>query len=708
MRMFGFGNSIPARTAAGLRLLSGTAPPAVEPPPTDPPPTGPPQTSPVSAISGDGWQAAMRVPADLALAPVMLSRAGFDAAGNAQFTQERLYSTKLVRRPYPDQAQLTADTVALSDFVYDSDTIAGTRNDSTLASPKPVANWALADQRIVGNSLILEIVAFHRNARAGLPVAAVIFRASDGTNTVTRTVSQLVISPEPGDRNPVPVYRAVLDISTLNPGPVTANAAVYPHIGSSSAILDSADQSGARQFSPQKYIRNVASTSAPMMVYVANGGSDSAGYVGNDAALAAASPVASVKGAIERAHAVLGRGNIDGLRIRLTAGTWALTSSVATASATDNIAAVVIEPAPGVARQDAIYSWGAANTYHRVRAIRFSGITLSRAGPFYLHSGGGRADIRNCIFETNGNRQIPTTSAGTGLTFTGDTQIRNAGGSLLKAAANCEIRLMRGVQCTSDTGSAELWNVLGCELHSVSSDNTIGRDPSGTIIACNSLMRCGGTSPVLSADHDGTLDGYAIVQNIVEYSSATGNPSVRLSGDSGRAGTRHVILWHNSFAGFDTFGRANLLYNETDGRLRDHTLHSFAGNIHVQINTKHDVFAGVNNLSVPSARIGGWSYTHGVGCRGEFSRYADASGGSFAQAYPGIGARIGTSNAGGGLDPRYIAPAHTREGPVAGPGGGTYVLGGTSPARDMVDDTPFGFDLAGIARRGVCAAGAFG
>lgn len=144
---------------------------------------------PISAVTADGWQAAMISPADLALSPVMVSRQGFDATGAATTHSETLYTTKRVRQAYPNQAVLTTDTVALGDYVYSTDTIAGVTNSSSETSPKPIANWTMADRKVVGNSLTLSLVAFHRNARAGKPVAAVVFRATDGTATVTATAS---------------------------------------------------------------------------------------------------------------------------------------------------------------------------------------------------------------------------------------------------------------------------------------------------------------------------------------------------------------------------------------------------------------------------------------------------------------------------------------------------------------------------------------
>jgi hypothetical protein len=122
----------------------------------------------------------------------------------------------------------------------------------------------------------------------------------------------------------------------------------------------------------------------------------------------------------------------------------------------------------------------------------------------------------------------------------------------------------------------------------------------------------------------------------VEYTSAAQAAALRISGDSDTGSNTHVVIHNNTFAGFFINGRGNLFYE--DGTTpRTSRLHSLKGNIHVQINTKGDVFVA------DGARTGNWAYLHGVGCEGEFSQCVDADSGgigsSFAQAYPGLGAR---------------------------------------------------------------------
>ena len=80
------------------------------------------------------------------------------------------------------------------------------------------------------------------------------------------------------------------------------------------------------------------------------------------------------------------------------------------------------------------------------------------------------------------------------------------------------------------------------------------------------------------------------------------------------------------------------------------------------------------------------------------------------QGYDGAGAATTVSNT-IYLTKRVRLPypdqATLTTGPVAGAGGGVYTLQGGSPALAMVADSPVPYDLAGNARSGTVAAGAY-
>jgi hypothetical protein len=677
---------------AGRRWLAGGTPV----------PTPPPFT----AIAADGWQATVGSPADLSLLPAVVSRQGFDAAGAAATHTDTLYLTKRVRQAYPGQASFTANSQALSDYVYSTDTIAGAVNDSAETSPKPVAAWVVTDRRIVGNSLDVECVAFHRSGRSGKPVACVVFRATDGTTTVTSTASAMVVSPGGYDRCAVLVYRATIDISSLSDNAnITYNAKVYPWIGGSGSVLDSADQSAAREFSPRVVRKNTARTAAPYIVRVKAGGNDSTGAVSTNAATAEASPCATIIGAINRANVVLGTGTgaLDGLRIQLDAGTWAR-GDFPNFFNTVN-AEVVIEPKPGVAKASCIFQFGASNNGFEMSCFRIRGLTVRRMGVYSNNA--PQSTYEDCVIDYNGYTDTPIAlNSGNCMYFEGcdfGTGVVSIG------HVNSFHALHRG--CIGGTANAadqrEYYVVVGCDWTGGRHEAVTGRTQTGTVIAFNKFMKngnAGGGGVMLTGS--GTLAGAAIVQNLFEWTSTGVQLDVRISADGDTLNTSHVILWHNTMIGAYTAGRSNLFYDETTGTSRTHKLMSCKGNIHVQINTKSDVF------KTDGTRTGNFAYEHGVGCDGEFSQYVDASGGSdsFRQEYPGLRASIGTSSTtrNDPLFTSYAGTTYNGSAYTAGAGGGTYTLQAGSPCLARLPVTVLSHDLAGTARAAADnAAGAY-
>jgi hypothetical protein len=673
-----------------------------------------PFTALIYSVDSTGWQADMVTPSDLAFSSVSLTRQGFDNTGTATTYDETVTTTKRVRQAYPDQASLTTSTVALSDYIYSTDTIGGgAANSSAETSPKPVAQWAMYDRTIVGNSLTLQIVAFHRNGRAGLPVACVEFTATDGTNTVTSKVTAPTVLGGPGDQYPVVGYSSTLDITSLSAGTITANCKVYPWIGStaSGSVQDSSANTDLWDFSPRTFKKDTTLAATPYIVYVATGGNDTTGAVSQSDATAAASPCLTLAGAINRAATVLGTGAgaLDGLRVRLTAGAWSFASSP-TARTTNT--EIVIEPATGQTKATVTVNFGAGAFHANTTYVRYRDVALVRGGVNPLHNkGSGGYVVDDCTLDNAGNSAALGAGAGGCLASFVNTVMTNMVGTTNPSATHI-VRMMRGCQFTANgtltNVIVEQRSILGCKFKGVINGNAVGRAINNVVVAYNYFQ--GGNSGAGMTDFStpATTANVAIVQNIFEYTSSASAISVGLSADGKDANTSHYIYWHNTNAGFDVYGRNNNFYNETVGTARTHKLGSMIGNIYVQLNTKHDVFAGANlGLADASTRVGGWSFLYGVGHRGEFMRYQDAATGTWSREYPGPNAVVGTTNTGAGNDPLFTTPQHTTAGPVAGAGNGTYTIGALSPAKSLVTNSPIPFDLAGSARSGTVAAGAY-
>jgi hypothetical protein len=656
------------------------------------------------SVNADGWSVTYASPPtfDPVGSPEFFTvlRDGYDATGAATTIAENLVCTRRARQVFPNQASLTTDQVALSDYIYSTDIITGVTNNSTETSPKPVANWALADRGVCGDTLHLELVAFHRNG-----VAAVEFRATDGTTTVTHVVSEMTVLPAVGDVNAVLGYQCDLNLSTLaDPATITVNAKVFPRIGGSASVLDSADQSSLWQFSPRSYRRDTVRFAAPYYVYVASGGDDATGAVSTDPAVASATPCATILGATLRL--VAANTNVDHGVIRLKAGTHVY-GSASSPSKKQQHTGMVVERDPATDFTDVTMTFGADGTLLRplfesltgqetILIIRNLQVQRLGSGTFNALFGVLRVTWENCTLDLGANVTAvygsDITDCIQGLTVTSTA----SHGFLATAISNPRHRLIRGAICESI--NFEGWCVLGSDLAhpsgAVFSYPTSGQ--TGAIVGFNSIGNPTVLNGLISV---GVTTGFAFIQNVVETTSASAGANIRISADSATASTSHVMFWHNTFTGFFSSGRVNLFYDE-GATPRTHKLMSMRGNIWVQINNKGDVFVA------DGSRIGNWPYYYGTGCEGEFTQFIDAEGaGGFAQIFAGLRASIGTSNSVRN-DPLFVDYQSLTAGPTAGAGGGDYRLQSGSPARGRVTRL-LPFDLDGNPRAALASAGAY-
>jgi len=697
----------------------------------------------ISAVAADGWQATWASGTPPTFTPDSSpvsdtwSRQGFAYSAGAvsatTYSEARVY-TKRVRGAFPNLS-LTADTVALDDYVYSTDSRSGVTNNSTEISPKPVAQWVMPSRSCVGNSIALEIVAFHRDARDGQQVCAVEFSATDGTNTVTQVVSgAMVVSNKPGDVGAVQTIQCTLDISTLTAAPqlITCHAKVYPWLGSTatspSSVLDSRDQSSQREFSARYFWRNTALAAAPPVAYVSNTsytGSQGSTPVGVDAtgvwstshATAAATPFLTIAGAMTAwnnagrgINNATGQGNkLDAAVIICGEGTFVL-GSIGSGTATQNYAEMVITRDTGVAKASSIISWGAAGYRPRLgattapvteNAIRFYDISILRTGNLTLDGTGSGGFVNFTFHNVNLNYQ----------TFGANWQVNSYdcifGMVATNSATTCpfdapslvEHRIIRGLTATLPPATGiDGWCVLGsalttCPAHKKTNLKTM----NGAIRAFNrynSPFTGGGFN-----DYGSSFDctGVVNVGNIMEYTSATSGTMVTVNADGATGDVSHMICHNNTCAGFFNNGRSNFHY-EDGATARTSKLQSVKGNIFVQMNTKGDRFV------TDGARVGNWGFLYGVGCQGNMTMYIDATSGGlgseFAQEYPGLGCSYGTSSTTRN-DPLFVAYAGTTNSgstPIAGAGGGDYNLQSGSPAKALVSNAVLARDYAGTAR----------
>lgn len=679
-----------------------------EPEPVDPPT---PVETTISAIAANGWQALTETPVDLSFEEIPVTRAGFDDAGNQVARNDTLLLTKRVRQAYPNQASFTADKVALSDYVYSTDTIAGVTNSSTEASPKPIAAWVMPDRLLVGNSVAWEIVAFHRNARAGRQVACVQVRATDGTNTTAwQTVSSTGISTLCEDVNPIEVYSGSLDISALATGLVTLQGRVLPWVGGVASILDSSEQTAYRQFSPRYFLKNTTRHAAPPLAYVSSVGDDDIGSWSTDAATAEATPFLTIGGAMMAVdHATRGTpatdGVMDGCRIRLMD---AITAGSTTTTRPQNVASLVIEPAPGVSRAQAVLTM-ASNFRARLGvtgltsplaegAVLFKGVTIERVGTptmmgesaVMLHT-----YMQDCIFagDSGSNFRANAHASMFGVTFIGTPPSLGLSGAM-------EYRILRGVTCTIQSGGVEGNLLIGSTI--TNNGSFAYATPDQQVIIYNNKFpspnSSNGIGRINGAVSGADYGPIAFVQNLIETTHTNaGTMGLGIANDGANGNLVHAVVMHNTFTGYSSAGRTNVFYDDHATVLRNHKLIREVGNIHSQLNTKGDVF------KADGTRLGQFAYTHGVGVNANFLQFLPNSlqAHSEVQSFKGVGTVDAPSNTVRN-DPLFVDYKGTTGSSsttfTAGAGGGDYRLQAASPAKDIVTDPVLRFDLVGQPR----------
>jgi hypothetical protein len=687
-----------------------------------------PTSDPFGGAKYEGWSADYSAQPTVS-SPVAftVSRPGYSGtdSSSADTTAtttylDTMYVTTTVRQPWPNQASQSALTAALSEYIYSTDTPSGSvTNNCTLTSPKPVAKWALPGRRVVGNSVRLEVVAFHRDARNGKPVSHVVFTATDGSNTVTATVATPAILAYTNDRNPVIGYGVTLDTTSLNDNAsFTVDAVVYPWIGNSTASQRrSVDGTSGQlwEFSTQTYLKNTSRAASPPFAYITAAGNDGTGVVSTTAATAKATPFLTLKGALEGLKAQVT--TTDGCQVRISNHTVTWGPTAAAAGTYQTVGEVIITRDPDVARASCVLSFGDATSSHRHSWMRFTDLTIDRAGgtsaPTFVAP--AQVTFDNCDFN-NSSRASQITSSATGVTQWIGIAFTNGTAQLLSAGTT-PVGIIRG--CTGSGLTPEIGCVIGNTLTgNLSGVSATATRSSNAVVAFNKFQAIGGATIPFSWGGSANVADVAIVQNLFEYTSATGNAVLRPSGDDATGNLTHFVVHNNTFAGAGVNGRLNMFYDETDLVRRNHTLVSFKGNVCGSgYYIKTDWFHGASdgnpegyNAGSPSQAIGNWSIYYGTGCAANFSNYATAAPTTEAQVYAGDNSLIGTSTStaqvtnGTGLSNLFTNnQAVTFDGVVtytAGAGSGGYLLADNvaNTARGIMESRLLPFTLDGVAR----------
>ncbi|MDE3239689.1 MAG: hypothetical protein KGN33_12080 [Paracoccaceae bacterium] len=615
-----------------------------------------PQT-PVTAIAEAGWQATYPAPPTLdpVAAPEVLAvrRQGFDATGQPVAVDETVTLMARVRLPYPDQATLTADQVALSDFIHAPDAIGGVTNGSTLAYPRPICCWLTPDMgRATGPTYPVRLAVAHAYARQGRPVACVKFIVSDGSATVEQTVSAMTSRAFASGLH-MPYFEAALDLSTLAPGALcTVDAVIYPWVGEAyRASVDGAAYPSIN-FTVLKLLNDRDGSFGTGYAYVdVAGGSDAAGVVSGLAATAASAPFQTVAGAATAIKAFnsaqFGRAEAGGGVIRLQPGTHQH-SGFAAAGA--SACPLVIEAADPAQRAATIYTDGAVSVSGGFPGkVTLRNLTLRKGGAatVFLDTGAGPTTMdRQMVFEAVAFDRNGQASYGAWLYRPGRCWMVDCTGdpaAALGIYGNVvkEIVLI-GCNFPGQTATA-VYNALASRLSWACdmAPTTAMEMPQGQMFHHCFLSQTSTAMKAFLVNNAVGPAGLALAGCVLEATAGATSPALSFSADSVTAPVQNVLCIGNTVVG----ARSNWLYNET-GSVAVAKTGWQRFNVHTDHNTKTDIF-GLNG-----ALTGNWPAVHNVGSRANVALQGDSAGKSAC----GVGVWLGEVAALGDVSGSDVAP----------------------------------------------------
>lgn len=728
---------------------------------------------------------------------------GYTAGAVLTTTTRRMYATKALRKvynaaytaPYPAdeifaEGRLTL-RLALSDFVYSGETLScaigaglytqgGTptaaysgaaTNASTLThdQSRVLGNWSWPawtriNASLAGDgtnnadgSVTVRAVAYHRAAKDGKPVAAVVFTLSDGTTTRTTTATAMTSDASFGDAVRVVEYVGTFTAAQIQAFPngtaATLNFAAYPWVGGSAGVLDTATSGNTQPtplISPRTLLIDHAGTYGTSAAVV-----NSDPMIGNDTTCVAVAesafnansppdPCLTINGAAvkirARNNSSHARGDAAGV-IYLAAGNHAWTGASVSITGTANTW-TVIRPLPGVARADVVINSLSGNGHLGTGTkIKLQNVTLniSSAPATVFANSTQYLWIDQCDLTSNATSATIVAPS----FFVTRSIVRNCRTCLQNFSTAFAV-LVRGNTVMPDYAqSASMWTILGNSITGNSGGNTtftFFSSPSTTpatwwpIVAYNRLTRSAvtGSSPIQHAQTTGTPpvgSGAAIVQNVFEWVSSFSRALVAIANDSSTVTpVRNIMLWHNTLVG----QRTNRAYNDEGSTLRLRNLWSEIGNLYDSAALKADTFnhpsSGRN-----AARVGNWSVLYGVGNFGNMDVEAGTPSnpvgleGTWQPEFPGLLSdwipTVASSNEQSSTQPPAnsagMRPVNYQQfvahrawnGITPGAGEGDYQLLSGSPAISLI---PAGravlpVDIEGYPRRndGVGAAGAY-
>lgn len=662
----------------------------------------------ISAIAAEGWTAQAATPATAIGVSIPVLRAGYDALGNAVTVADEIKITTRLREAYPAQATLTADKVVLSDFIYAGDTIAGVTNMSTRPAPKPIAAWLNRDLEICkASTFTARLAVAHAHARAGRPVAAVRFRASDGATAVEALVSSMSATSHSASGLSVPHFAGVLDFSGFaNGAAITIDAVIYPWIGTTFTLSTDADAYPSPNLTTLRVLNDRSGAYGTAYAYVDATLGTASGVASATAATAAAAPFQTMAQAAAAIRAfnntTYGRNYTDAGVIRLLAGVHAVSASMGSASPTLDWP-LTIEAAEAGARETTFVTDTGASTQTSIPAKAvFRNLTFRRSvtgNIIGIDNAAANLSYTNmmafegCVFDANGAGTYAGWIYRTGRGYFIDcTQISDCGQAAITGVVN---KAVRAIGCNGAfVSGATSFGALGCIAPTMAAPitglaATTGRvATNGPLWGWSHLTQAINAQRVVGQTTATAERGIGLVGCVFEQLSGDTGPAVYVSADSSVTVQQNILFQCCTVAG----SRTNWLYQDTGtATVAKSGFMRFV--VQEYRNTKCDVFGANANL------IGNWPAVFNVGSRANCARLGDNGG----NAVTGTGNWLGEVTAAGDVYGSVASPvvanwANDQSFFGGNAGGGNYTPGsGNALPRIPAGLAPYPLDMKGRA-----------
>jgi len=567
---------------------------------------------------------------------------GFSETAQPTTYTDRRTLTRRMRQPYTTAAAAThllgdGLRVALSHHVL-APTVAtlpaGITNGATDEGPRPIASWKDRNRRVVGDTALTQVEAYHWSGRNKKPVAAVLawFESTDGSKRTAKTAltGPRALTNTGADRFTVIGYEGAVACATWDDGTAIPDgtvlirqAAVYPWVGIDANIQTTVGGLvDGRGFTPQSFLKHTARANSPVHVCLSTTGTDatvtasgatSGGVqkVSTDIAVARANPFLTLVSAFNALKAATGLtgGFSDGCIINLGAGTFEVTGNPITGTWTTG-GEVRVRTDPTLAAYAGVLNLSATTpfrqpylTYERVRFLKPSTFQLSAAT---------RLSLVDCQVElTNTGALFGSISGGV---FINGLEVIGTPTNSTLVSGTTPFMLVRGVKQTG--GSIDCFNLTGCAF-----TGTLflfsARPQSGAMMTSfANLGITNGSQAMLTINE--TCENIAIVSYVVQFTSANDGIFFSLSGDGGTANIRHLCQWYGIEAGANARGRRNRGYDENTTALRQFSFWDERSIVQTGADyTKHDWFVGENlGAANPQTHVGGWNVLYKVGSLG--------------------------------------------------------------------------------------------